>query len=161
VSNAVRHGAARSIRVVLRAEGDQVLLSVADDGRGFTEQPGEAAGLGLRTMRYRAAVIAGSLKIGPNPAGRGTEVTCTVRRATTTTATVTATTGTTTGTTGPAASEATPAKPAASDSAASGSAPVAPKPPSADKLPLRRRRRQRTPRPRGRRDNTSNGSQSQ
>jgi signal transduction histidine kinase len=74
MSNAARHSHAKKIEVSMRREGDRDVLEIADDGVGFSVE-GKAAGLGLRTMDYRASVIRGTLKIVSKP-GSGTVVTC-------------------------------------------------------------------------------------
>lgn len=73
INNAVKHGRARSITVTLRSNRTLVSLSIADDGVGITENPGRGAGMGLKLMEYRSAVIGGVLKIKRRPAG-GTRV---------------------------------------------------------------------------------------
>ena len=79
--NALRHAEAREVRVSLRKIGKNVVLEVADDGRGFaTGAP--SAGLGLASMRERAAAVGGSLVIRSDTpsqkrgarAGSGTKV---------------------------------------------------------------------------------------
>jgi signal transduction histidine kinase len=80
LSNVARHaGATRALVRLDTAEG-ATLLSIADDGVGFAatvEQTGEHAiqtgGLGLLTMRERAAAIGGTIRID-SLAGRGTTV---------------------------------------------------------------------------------------
>lgn len=77
ITNAVRHGSARTV-VVSLASGDDRLtatLGVTDDGTGMPETPPTGSGMGLRNMRYRAATIGGALHIGPRAAG-GTTVMC-------------------------------------------------------------------------------------
>ena len=49
-------------------------MRIEDDGTGLSSDAG-AAGMGLRTMRYRAGLIGGKLEVGPGPQG-GTEVVC-------------------------------------------------------------------------------------
>lgn len=69
--NAHRHAAARSCRIVLaRSEGDEVRLSVSDDGRGLdaTASPG----VGMQSMHERAAELGGSLEVAAT--GHGTTV---------------------------------------------------------------------------------------
>ncbi len=63
INNAVRHGRARSIVVTLRTSRTWVSLSIADDGVGIAEAPARGAGMGLKLMEYRSAVIGGSLVI--------------------------------------------------------------------------------------------------
>ena len=74
VSNAARHGQAKKIAVTLLVEGDNGILKISDDGQGIPPIK-EAKGLGLRTMRYRAAELMGALRIDSEP-GSGTVVTC-------------------------------------------------------------------------------------
>lgn len=79
VSNAVKHGAAPSIRVTLASGREQVRLRIQDNGAGFPEKLGEDRGMGVRIMHYRARVIGGLLEIRRRPEG-GTLVTCTLPR---------------------------------------------------------------------------------
>lgn len=68
--NVVRHADARVVRVHLSANG-QLRLEVVDDGTGYTTPA--AGGLGLRSMRERAADVGGSFEIRSQP-GSGTVV---------------------------------------------------------------------------------------
>ncbi|NJD34312.1 MAG: sensor histidine kinase [Betaproteobacteria bacterium] len=74
-TNVLRYAAARSVHVSLRADGEQLILSVADDGCGF-DPAGVAAGehFGLVGMRERVAALHGSLDID-SAAGEGTRIT--------------------------------------------------------------------------------------
>lgn len=74
VSNAVKHGKARSIVIGLSSHMP-VRLTIRDDGVGLPNGAGDGKGMGLRIMNYRANVIGGTLEIKPDPAG-GTVVTC-------------------------------------------------------------------------------------
>ena len=77
VSNALRHGRARSIIIALEASGGELALRVSDDGVGFV--PGTASGgMGLNIMRYRARTLGGTLEIYPNTP-TGTVVSCVAR----------------------------------------------------------------------------------
>ncbi|MGD1277250.1 MAG: PAS domain S-box protein [Tepidisphaeraceae bacterium] len=70
VHNAIKHGRARNITITLSRSGKQVTLQIDDDGSGFTppvSTAGQSKGLGLHIMQYRAALIGGSLDIGPGP----------------------------------------------------------------------------------------------
>ncbi len=72
--NALRHADARQVRVTVRADGDALVLEVADDGIGF--DPGDAElrsrHLGLTSMEERARRIGGELRIEPTPGGGAT-----------------------------------------------------------------------------------------
>jgi two-component system, LuxR family, sensor kinase FixL len=73
INNAVKHGRARSIAVTLRSNRALVSLSIVDDGVGITENPARGAGMGLKLMEYRSAVIGGVMKIKRLPGG-GTRI---------------------------------------------------------------------------------------
>jgi PAS domain S-box-containing protein len=78
LSNVARHAAATTVSVWLRRRRDAVVLIVDDDGCGFdSEQPPgpatAARGLGIHTMRERAAVLKGTFTIDSAP-GRGTRL---------------------------------------------------------------------------------------
>jgi PAS domain S-box-containing protein len=71
LTNARRHSGAKTVRVSLRAEEDDLVAEVADDGRGYG--PEVAPGLGLVSMRERATVLGGELEVR-SKAGEGTIV---------------------------------------------------------------------------------------
>lgn len=71
VTNGVRHGGARAIKVLLERQ-DEWRLSVRDDGRGF-EPAAVRNGFGLSSMRRMAIDLGGSLHVRSAP-GRGTTV---------------------------------------------------------------------------------------
>jgi nitrate/nitrite-specific signal transduction histidine kinase len=75
INNAVKHGRARSITVTVRTNRARLSLSIADDGVGIAENPARGAGMGLRLMEYRCAVIGGVMKIKRLPDG-GTRIRC-------------------------------------------------------------------------------------
>jgi len=76
LSNAVRHGKARRIEVVLDSSPQGRRLAIEDNGQGFDPlQKPAGAGVGLRLMQYRAAMIGGNLSIESQPQG-GTRVEC-------------------------------------------------------------------------------------
>ena len=74
ISNAARHGHAKKIDIALSVEGGQGVLTVSDNGEGFAITK-RLTGLGLRTMKYRAAEIGGTLSFESKPT-IGTLVTC-------------------------------------------------------------------------------------
>ncbi|WP_022835305.1 PAS domain S-box protein [Salisaeta longa] len=79
VSNAVRHGDAAHLKIILAAGTDQVRLRIHDDGDGFDPAAIEGPGMGVHIMHYRARIIGGTLDISSAPAN-GTTVTCTLPR---------------------------------------------------------------------------------
>jgi len=78
LTNAFRHAEASQVRVSLRhtPADDNIVLSVADDGRGLPVPLSARAG-GLGGMRERAILIAADLQIDSTP-GAGVEVRLTV-----------------------------------------------------------------------------------
>ncbi|HEX8271501.1 MAG TPA: ATP-binding protein [Longimicrobiaceae bacterium] len=72
LNNVVRHSAARAVEIAVEATPETVDLRIRDDGVGFA--PGAApAGIGVSSMRERAAGIGAALRIHGRPGG-GTEV---------------------------------------------------------------------------------------
>ena len=63
INNAVRHGRARSVVVTLRTSSTLLSLSITEDGSGIAESPARGAGMGLKLMEYRSAVIGGAMRI--------------------------------------------------------------------------------------------------
>jgi len=75
VSNAIRHGGARSVTVRLERDATRCRLVVHDDGRGFAPAVVAAStGYGLTSMRERAAALPGTFEIASTD-GLGTAVT--------------------------------------------------------------------------------------
>jgi signal transduction histidine kinase len=77
VSNALKHGHAKSVVIALDNGDGACSLRVSDDGVGFIPSVTERKGMGLSIMRYRARMIGGDLEIQPN-SPTGTVVACTI-----------------------------------------------------------------------------------
>ena len=75
VSNATRHGRARTIRIDCQTNEHTLVLEVNDDGLGIPASQARRDGIGLNSMHYRARMIGGSLRVAPGKDG-GTEVAC-------------------------------------------------------------------------------------
>jgi signal transduction histidine kinase len=76
--NALRHAGAGSVRVALSRTSRRVVLEVADDGHGFApELP--SGGLGLASMRERAAAAGGALTVRSGPAGTQVRMTVPIK----------------------------------------------------------------------------------
>ncbi|MDQ2809321.1 MAG: sensor histidine kinase [Chloroflexota bacterium] len=78
LANAQRHGQARHATVRLHRQGDQLILDIQDDGRGFDPQvrpPQAQAGghHGLSSMVDRTVLLGGQLQIQSTP-GHGTRI---------------------------------------------------------------------------------------
>ncbi len=76
ISNAVKHGKAQRVSILLGTLGDKAVLRIIDDGVGFPPDGSRRNGLGLRIMTYRAQKVGGMLEILPGQHG-GTVVSCT------------------------------------------------------------------------------------
>jgi signal transduction histidine kinase len=76
IANAVKHAAARCVRVALTYEPARIHLKVSDDGCGFIVDPefrSHGGHLGLLGMRERAGRANGTLSVRSKP-GSGTEI---------------------------------------------------------------------------------------
>lgn len=70
VGNAVRHAAARTVHVTVAVDATTAALAVEDDGRGFDlGASGTPAGMGLFTMRERAALVGGWVDVTSRSGG--------------------------------------------------------------------------------------------
>lgn len=82
LTNAAKHAGAQNLTVVVRREGDSLVATIRDDGRGFTpesfsgrhRQPMGGAGVGLFGMEERARLAGGTLSLQSAPS-RGASVT--------------------------------------------------------------------------------------
>jgi len=82
VSNSVRHGGARSIRIRVRNEGSAVRFSIRDDGKGFDagEHPGTeyerlrtSGHRGLANISERVRLLRGTIRLESSP-GEGCRI---------------------------------------------------------------------------------------
>lgn len=78
VSNAVKHGQAQAVEIVLQRETAALALTVTDNGCGIAVPATPSRGLGLRIMRHRAASMGAELSIRRLTSG-GTQVHCVMR----------------------------------------------------------------------------------
>jgi signal transduction histidine kinase len=66
LTNVLRHADATSVDVVVRRDGDTVVVTVTDDGRGGAVQD---EGMGINGMRDRVESLSGTFTCGPRPEG--------------------------------------------------------------------------------------------
>jgi PAS domain S-box-containing protein len=71
--NVVRHSSARHAEVRLAGDAEHLVLQVSDSGVGFDAKRGRWEGLGLASMRERAAFLKGQLVVHTFPGG-GTRI---------------------------------------------------------------------------------------
>src|SRR4029077_10930316 len=80
LTNVVKHAHARRVSVLAEQRGDDLVVIVEDDGRGFEPEAARAsrtAPLGIRGMKERAALVNGVVSI-ESAAGMGTTVVVTI-----------------------------------------------------------------------------------
>jgi len=75
ISNAIHQGKAARVWIHLVRKKNRLTLRIRDNGSGFSKRRGFKEGIGMRSMKYRAQVIGGSLTI-ESKRGAGTTVTC-------------------------------------------------------------------------------------
>ncbi len=69
VTNARRHGGAKTITVRLDVQPTKVRLDILDDGAGISQPNTEPTGMGLKIMKFRVANMGARLWIGPAAQG--------------------------------------------------------------------------------------------
>jgi signal transduction histidine kinase len=77
LQNLKKHSGVVKAEVRLRRTGNRILVSIRDEGKGFDARINGDPGLGIRSMRERARLAGGHLKIYSQP-GRGTRIEATV-----------------------------------------------------------------------------------
>ncbi|WP_085636818.1 MULTISPECIES: PAS domain S-box protein [unclassified Pseudomonas] len=73
LTNVMRHAQAHTVEVTLALEGDELCLTVSDDGVGFVAAAGRPTSFGLVGMRERVLIMGGSLQLDSEP-GEGTSL---------------------------------------------------------------------------------------
>lgn len=71
--NTAKHARAKRVNLRLHWDTEEILLAIADDGRGFNADGSFPGHLGLRSMRERAESLGGTLEVESTP-GQGTRV---------------------------------------------------------------------------------------
>ena len=75
VMNAMKHAQPRDVWIAVREEGEDIVLSLKDNGVGFdTEAPGPEGHFGMAMMRERAQVGGGRFEVESKP-GEGSTIT--------------------------------------------------------------------------------------
>ena len=75
LNNAIKHGKADTVTIMLRQEGTTCILTVQDNGLGIGNMVHQGKGIGLNIMQYRASMIGASLDVKNAELG-GTILTC-------------------------------------------------------------------------------------
>lgn len=71
--NVVKHAGAQRVEIRLDVQTRQILLRIADDGRGFDPGLSRPGHFGMQSMRERAAVLGGTLEL-VSTQGLGTQI---------------------------------------------------------------------------------------
>jgi signal transduction histidine kinase len=71
--NALRHSGGRCVTISVSGASRRIVLEVTDDGSGFDPLSAQGSGLGLTSMRQRAATAGGTVQVVSAP-GQGTTV---------------------------------------------------------------------------------------
>jgi PAS domain S-box-containing protein len=75
VNNAIKHGQAKNVVIILSAQNGHGTLRIENDGIALPHDLSRGSGMGLQIMNYRARMIGGSLKVESDGA-RGVSVMC-------------------------------------------------------------------------------------
>jgi len=74
LTNVAKHAMASAVEVVLQAEPEAIIVTVRDDGVGFsTSDPRKPQSFGLLGVRERASLLGGEIRVNSTP-GQGTEI---------------------------------------------------------------------------------------
>jgi signal transduction histidine kinase len=79
MTNVARHSNATHVDVSLGIVNDEIILSIADNGKGFDPSSTTKKTLGLLGMRERATMLGGHMDILSEP-GKGTKIVITIRQ---------------------------------------------------------------------------------
>ena len=71
LTNVMRHAQAHTVELTLTLEGDELCLTVSDDGVGFVAETGKPTSFGVVGMRERVLIMGGALSLESEP-GEGT-----------------------------------------------------------------------------------------
>ena len=71
LTNVMRHAQAHTVELTLAQEGDELCLTVSDDGVGFVPATGRPTSFGVVGMRERVLIMGGQLSLESEP-GEGT-----------------------------------------------------------------------------------------
>lgn len=63
LTNAIKHGKAKKVAIDLANGGENVVMTIENDGKPFPAMKSRSTGMGLRIMNYRASLIGASLEI--------------------------------------------------------------------------------------------------
>ena len=59
LQNAIKHSEAKNINIEIECGHQNIVVNIADDGKGFEQISGN--GLGIRNMKHRAKLLGGTI----------------------------------------------------------------------------------------------------
>ncbi len=77
LTNVMRHAQAHTVELTLVVEGNNLRLTISDDGTGFVQPQGRPVSFGLVGMRERVLIMGGQLSL-ESELGEGTTLSVTV-----------------------------------------------------------------------------------
>jgi signal transduction histidine kinase/PAS domain-containing protein len=63
LNNTLKHAKATEVYVTLGMQGKTMIMTIEDNGRGFSDKTSKTGGMGLKTMRERIEAVGGDLNI--------------------------------------------------------------------------------------------------
>ena len=72
-SNIIRHSGAQSVIVNLSEKGDEIVMEIIDDGKGFDASNVSTRGIGLHNISKRSRLLNGNCQLLSEP-GKGTKI---------------------------------------------------------------------------------------
>lgn len=73
LTNVARHSGAATVRMELYSDGEDIRLTIADNGKGFQKAPASGQSLGMTGMRARARAVGGVFSVS-SPEGKGVTI---------------------------------------------------------------------------------------
>jgi PAS domain S-box-containing protein len=72
INNAIKHGKASKIEIIFRSAGNQAMVTLKENGKGFDIAKANARGMGLKNIQSRVKAHNGTVQISSAP-GKGTK----------------------------------------------------------------------------------------
>ncbi len=72
LQNAIKHAQAKNIHVRLKAQDENLIVNVEDDGKGFNKKTND--GMGMRNMKHRTKLLGGSIEWNASEKGSSVSI---------------------------------------------------------------------------------------
>lgn len=80
ITNICKHAEANIVKCAITADGDNINISVSDDGKGLDQSMSSVQSRGVQYMRQRASIIHATVNWLPGEDNKGTTVSITIRK---------------------------------------------------------------------------------